>query len=111
MLGLTTEAIKEKLTTRKLESKWGNQTEKIDVRLNVEQATYTRDAWVKGMYSRLFDFLGNVVLYYKIMFYVLVTTVNNALNISKSYDKNFSIGILDIYGFEIFDHNGFEQFW
>uniref|UniRef100_A0A915EHN0 Myosin motor domain-containing protein n=1 Tax=Ditylenchus dipsaci TaxID=166011 RepID=A0A915EHN0_9BILA len=58
LLGLTAEAIKEKITTRKLESKWGKEKEEIDVQLNVEQAVYTRDAWVKAMYSKLFDFLG-----------------------------------------------------
>jgi myosin-1 len=50
LLGLTPAAIKEKITKRKLESKWGSQTEEIDVTLNVEQAIYTRDAWVKGIY-------------------------------------------------------------
>jgi myosin-1 len=49
------------------------------------------------MYSRLFDFL--------------VSSVNQALNVTQSKSKNVSIGILDIYGFEIFENNSFEQFW
>jgi myosin-1 len=47
LLGLSPEAIKEKITTRRLESKWGSRTEEIDMNLNVEQAVYTRDAWVR----------------------------------------------------------------
>ncbi|KAI1715922.1 myosin head (motor domain) domain-containing protein [Ditylenchus destructor] len=96
LLGLTTDAIKEKITTRKLESKWGKEKEEIDVNLNVEQAVYTRDAWVKALYSRLFDYL--------------VSAVNKALDVGRPVDANLSVGILDIYGFEIFDNNGFEQF-
>lgn len=48
------------------------------------------------MYSRLFDYLVNAV--------------NQALNVNQSRAKSVSIGILDIYGFEIFDNNSFEQF-
>lgn len=48
--------------SRRLESKWGRQKEEIDVKLNVEQAVYTRDAWAKAMYSKLFDYLGNQFL-------------------------------------------------
>lgn len=40
-----------------MDSRWGGRSESIDVTLNVEQATYTRDALAKGLYSRLFDFL------------------------------------------------------
>ncbi|TKR94098.1 hypothetical protein L596_008431 [Steinernema carpocapsae] len=94
LLGLPTALIKEKLTSRKLESRWGKQSEEIDITLNVEQAVYTRDALVKALYSRLFDFL--------------VTSVNKAMKTNDS--ANLSIGILDIYGFEIFQNNGFEQF-
>lgn len=97
LLGLTNADIESKLTGRKMESKWGTQKEEIDMKLNVEQANYTRDAWVKAIYARLFDYL--------------VRKVNDAMNVTtKSSSDNFSIGILDIYGFEIFNNNGFEQF-
>uniref|UniRef100_A0A914X526 Uncharacterized protein n=1 Tax=Plectus sambesii TaxID=2011161 RepID=A0A914X526_9BILA len=65
LLGLDAEQIRSKLTSRRMESKWGKQTENIDVTLNVEQAAYTRDAWAKALYSRLFDYL--------------VKSVNNAM--------------------------------
>lgn len=97
LLGLTNGDIEAKLTGRKMESKWGTQKEEINMKLNVDQANYTRDAWVKAIYARLFDYL--------------VKKVNDALNVTvQSSSDNFSIGILDIYGFEIFNNNGFEQF-
>lgn len=77
-----------------MESKWGKETEQIDVTLNVEQASYTRDAWAKALYSRLFDYL--------------VKSVNEAMKTSKG--ELLTVGVLDIYGFEIFERNGFEQF-
>lgn len=97
---------------RKLESKWGRDKEEIDVKLNVEQAVYTRDAWVKALYSRMFDYLGiffNLKMFIRVL-NILVKSINKALNVS-STTNDLSIGILDIYGFEIFENNGFEQFW
>ena len=96
LLEISTEDLREKLISRKIEGRWGTKTEDINVTHNVEQAIYTRDALAKALYSRLFDFL--------------VESVNQALNIPNSSSRNLSIGILDIYGFEIFDYNGFEQF-
>ncbi|XP_053228571.1 unconventional myosin-If [Podarcis raffonei] len=93
LLGIDKNRLNDKLTSRKMDSKWGNQKESINVTLNVEQASYTRDALAKGLYSRVFDFL--------------VESINRA--IQKPHEE-YSVGVLDIYGFEIFQRNGFEQF-
>ncbi|XP_041651873.1 unconventional myosin-Va-like [Cheilinus undulatus] len=53
-----------------------------------------RDALAKHIYARLFS--------------LIVATINNALK-STAKQRSF-IGVLDIYGFETFDINSFEQF-
>ena len=63
---------------------------------NVMQAEATRDALAKGLYSRLFDYI--------------VKKVNDAFEIRRGVSEMKKLGILDIYGFEIFQKNGFEQF-
>ncbi|KAF1503069.1 Unconventional myosin-If, partial [Megadyptes antipodes antipodes] len=93
LLGIDQDRLNEKVTSRKMDSKWGGRSESITVTLNVEQAAYTRDALAKGLYARVFDFL--------------VESINRAMQ--KPYEE-YSIGVLDIYGFEIFQKNGFEQF-
>ncbi|KAM6236149.1 unconventional myosin-If [Porphyrio hochstetteri] len=93
LLGINQERLNEKVTSRKMDSKWGGRSESITVTLNVEQAAYTRDALAKGLYTRVFDFL--------------VESINRAM---QKPNEEYSIGVLDIYGFEIFQKNGFEQF-
>ncbi|KAL8177767.1 UNVERIFIED_CONTAM: Unconventional myosin-If [Gekko kuhli] len=93
LLGIDQTRLQEKLTSRKMDSKWGGRSESINVTLNVEQASYTRDALAKGLYSRVFDFL--------------VESINKAM---RKPNEEYSVGVLDIYGFEIFQRNGFEQF-
>ncbi|ODV92443.1 hypothetical protein CANCADRAFT_56105 [Tortispora caseinolytica NRRL Y-17796] len=61
--------------------------------LNIVQATAVRDALAKAIYFNLFDWI--------------VERVNQSLAVQGARDK--SIGILDIYGFEIFEQNSFEQ--
>lgn len=80
--------VKKQITTR---------SEKIVSNLNHKQAIVARDSFAKYIYSALFDWL--------------VDFVNNDLcppDISAKI-KSF-IGVLDIYGFEHFDKNSFEQF-
>ncbi|XP_012257190.2 unconventional myosin ID [Athalia rosae] len=64
------------------------------------EAEYGRDALAKAIYDRLFTWI--------------ISRINDAINIDdgsvhRTY-KNTLIGVLDIYGFEIFDINSFEQF-
>ncbi|XP_051484036.1 unconventional myosin-Ie isoform X2 [Apus apus] len=93
LLGINQDRLKEKLTSRQMDSKWGGKSESIHVTLNVEQACYTRDALAKALHSRVFDYL--------------VESINKAME--KDHEE-YNIGVLDIYGFEIFQKNGFEQF-
>ncbi|KAE8595337.1 hypothetical protein XENTR_v10015697 [Xenopus tropicalis] len=67
---------------------------------NLKEASYARDACAKAFYERLFCWI--------------VGRINSVIEV-KNYDarihgKNTVIGVLDIYGFEIFDNNSFEQF-
>ena len=68
-------------------------TDIIETHVNVAQAGFNRNALVKSMYNRMFDWL--------------VRSINQSLT-SKEKIKNF-IGVLDIAGFEIFELNSFEQ--
>ncbi|XP_046661582.1 myosin-IIIb-like isoform X3 [Homalodisca vitripennis] len=61
---------------------------------SVVEAIATRDAMAKALYSRLFDWLVNCV---------------NSLLSFNSRGEQLVIGLLDIFGFENFAHNSFEQ--
>ena len=66
---------------------------------DVRQAEFGRDALAKAIYDRLFSWI--------------IERINKAIVVpAKSLQKKFNrvIGVLDIYGFEIFDSNSFEQF-
>ncbi|CAL8312208.1 unnamed protein product [Lota lota] len=94
LLGLEQDDLRVSLTSRiMLTSAGGAKGTVIKVPLKVEQATNARDALAKAVYSRLFDHV--------------VTRVNQCFPFTSS--SNF-IGVLDIAGFEYFEHNSFEQF-
>ncbi|KAL0443487.1 UNVERIFIED_CONTAM: Myosin-2 [Sesamum latifolium] len=69
--------------------------EKVARRLTLRQAIDTRDSLAKFIYGSLFDWL--------------VEKINVSLATGKQHTGR-SISILDIYGFESFKRNSFEQF-
>jgi len=93
--------LEKALVTRNIVTR-GDSVMKV---LHKEEAAKTRDALAKALYARAFT--------------ELVKWVNGAMKNSdlegdhnysrNSYRKYTNIGVLDIYGFEIFEINGFEQ--
>uniref|UniRef100_A0A8C6QMF2 Myosin 1H n=1 Tax=Nannospalax galili TaxID=1026970 RepID=A0A8C6QMF2_NANGA len=91
LLGVCPAILLEALTHRKIEAK----TEEVICPLPVELSVYARDAMAKAVYGRTFTWLVN--------------KINSSL-VNKDFTQKTVIGLLDIYGFEVFDKNGFEQF-
>ncbi|KAL2945942.1 hypothetical protein AAZX31_10G271700 [Glycine max] len=91
LIGCEIEDLKLTLSTRKM--KVGNDI--IVQKLTLSQAIDARDALAKSIYACLFDWL--------------VEQINKSLAVGKRRTGR-SISILDIYGFESFNRNSFEQF-
>ncbi|RMJ25588.1 hypothetical protein PHISP_03557 [Aspergillus sp. HF37] len=86
--------VNKALTIRLMETARGGRRGSVyEVPLNTTQALAVRDALSKAIYFNLFDWI--------------VGRVNQSLTARGSVAN--SIGILDIYGFEIFEKNSFEQ--
>jgi myosin V len=90
ILSLKKDHLLKWLTTRQIES----FSESVMIPMNKSSSEAARDALAKHLYSKLFHFI--------------VQTVNRNLVSGKNEDS--FIGVLDIYGFETFDSNSFEQF-
>lgn len=96
LLGVEPYALQTCLTFRVMQTgSAGGRTSTYNVPQNYTQACGARDALAKSLYDRMFDFI--------------VQKVNAALALKKM-PKVCHIGVLDIFGFEIFQQNGFEQF-
>lgn len=90
LLGIDQEQISVWLCNRRIES----MREVITKPMTADQAMFARDALAKHIYARLFDWI--------------VSRINKALSFKDKVNR--FIGVLDIYGFETFETNSFEQF-
>uniref|UniRef100_A0AAF5I0Q2 Myosin motor domain-containing protein n=1 Tax=Strongyloides stercoralis TaxID=6248 RepID=A0AAF5I0Q2_STRER len=63
---------------------------------NLDQVNWSIGALSKALYARMFSWL--------------IKKCNNTLD-AHDLPRDYFIGVLDIAGFEIFDHNSFEQLW
>lgn len=94
LLEVESAQVDKALTLRLVETSRGGRRGSIyEVPLNPAQAMAVRDALSKAIYFNLFDWI--------------VGRVNASLKARGAIAN--SVGILDIYGFEIFDKNSFEQ--
>ncbi|XP_061348341.1 myosin-2-like [Gastrolobium bilobum] len=90
LMGCSSQELMAALSTHKIQA--GKDT--IAKTLTLQQAIDTRDALAKFIYASLFDWL--------------VEQVNKSLEVGKRRTGR-SISIVDIYGFESFQKNSFEQ--
>lgn len=91
------DSCRKALCTRTIQTGTGGRSARLStyaVPNKAVDAVYSRDALAKALYSRLFDYI--------------IARVNTSLGWVSQGELTI-LGILDIYGFEIFDNNGFEQ--
>lgn len=91
LLGVSLEDLETALTFRVVAARG----EVIKSKLNVDAASHARDALAKALYDSVFTHV--------------VAQINGSIEV-KPGSKGTVLGVLDIYGFEIFPQNGFEQF-
>ncbi|XP_074785489.1 unconventional myosin-Ia isoform X2 [Athene noctua] len=91
LIGLDPGTLERALCSRTVKAR----DETVLTTLSVPQGYYGRDALAKNIYSRLFDWLVN--------------RINTSIQVKPGKQRKV-MGVLDIYGFEIFQDNGFEQF-
>nr|CAD7194830.1 unnamed protein product [Timema douglasi] len=91
LVGSDHSTLQEAMRSRTLE----DGSELILADLSASEATHARDSLCKALYSRLFTWLVN--------------RINESIK-AKRHAKRKVLGILDVYGFEMFERNGFEQF-
>ncbi|KAK5972438.1 MYOsin heavy chain structural protein, partial [Trichostrongylus colubriformis] len=71
-------------------------TEWVNKGQNLEQVNWALGALAKALFARMFAWL--------------IKRCNKTLD-AQELSRDYFIGVLDIAGFEIFDHNSFEQLW
>jgi len=98
ILGVDKKALVDALTSKTIFA----QGETVVSTLNMGQSRDVRDAFAKGIYGRLFVHIVKKIN-------VAIHKQDQSSKGSRS--KYHSIGVLDIFGFENFGSNSFEQVW
>ncbi|XP_049434331.1 unconventional myosin-Ih [Epinephelus fuscoguttatus] len=91
LLGVDAHRLQEALTYRKIEA----SKDQVLSPFTTDHAIYARDALAKAIYGQTFTWLVN--------------RINESME-NKDPSRKTVIGLLDIYGFEVFYVNSFEQF-
>lgn len=95
LMGLDGDLLRQSLVSRIMSTtRAGHKGTVYMVQLSTHQAQAARDALAKAIYSKLFD-------------YIVTKIVNKSIPFTSS---SYYIGVLDVAGFEYFQHNSFEQF-
>ena len=91
ILGISKDELATGLTEKLVKAGRGSF---VTMDLRPDQARDTRDVTAKNLYSKMFDWL--------------IVRINDSLR-GKDEDAPHRIGVLDIFGFEVFQLNSFEQ--
>jgi flagellar biosynthesis GTPase FlhF len=97
--------LRETLCNRSMGS--ANRASVYTIPLKVPEAEATRDALAKAIYSKLFDWL--VARINETLSPSSSPAASSSSSSSSSGAERLFIGVLDIFGFEAFEHNSFEQ--
>jgi myosin heavy subunit len=92
ILQIDTHILRKAITTMTLRIQGQSNTE---IALSAKEASDTCDVLCKFLFGALFNWI--------------VLKVNKAIVPPSGHDRAQTIGILDIFGFEIFENNSFEQ--
>ena len=91
LLRIDASVLRQALTTRVVE---GGGRDNVRTPLKEAEAAYAREALAKALYAGLFR--------------SVVGVINDVI---KHTSETIDLGLLDIYGFEVFESNSFEQLW
>ena len=95
-IGIDQQSFLKILTFRKMTDQLSKK--QLEKPMSKDQCYSCRDAVAKILYAKMFDWI--------------IKRINSAISSNKDKEKNIKlmkIGILDIFGFEIFQENSFEQ--
>ena len=90
LIGVPANELCSIMTVRRMTAR----AETYSIRLRPDQAVDARDAFAKALYGRLFEWI--------------VQVINSSIRV-EAKDARAYIGVLDIFGFECFKSNSFEQ--